>query len=74
MKQKTGKEKHTNTHTHNTWILACLLRFRMDGQSESISTMRASKGKNGMVREAGELMKLTKKQEHQYIHSEGGGR
>lgn len=26
-----------------------------------------------MVQEAGELMKLTEKQEHQYIHSEGEG-
>lgn len=36
--------------------------------------MGTSQGKNGMVQEAGELMKLTKKQEHQYIHSEGEGR
>lgn len=72
MKQKTGKEKHT--HIQITLILARLLHFRMDGQSGCINIPGISQGKDGMVREAGELMKLTEKQEHQYIHSKGEGR
>lgn len=44
----------------------------MDGQSESISIMRASQGKNGMVRKAGELMKLTEKNKNTSISTLGG--
>lgn len=44
----------------------------MDGQSETIDKMRTPQGKNRMVQEAGELMRLTKK-DHQFIHSEGEG-
>lgn len=32
----------------------------MDQQSESMNIRRTSQGKNGMVREAGELMKLAR--------------
>lgn len=32
----------------------------MDGQSEPIDTRRTSQGKNAMMRETSELMKLTK--------------
>lgn len=55
IKQKTGKEKHTNN-----CVLACLSSFKMDGQSESIIMMGTKGEKNGMVQEAGELMKLKK--------------
>lgn len=65
-KEKTKISTHTHTQTNDAWVLARLLRYRMDGQSESISIIGTSQGKNGIVQEAGELMKLTKKQDHQY--------
>lgn len=40
---------------------------------QSNNTMSASQGKNGMVREVGELMKLPTKTKHQSIYSEGEG-
>lgn len=69
MKQKTGRKKHT--HAHNSRVLACLFAVQwVDNQT--FDKMRTPQGKNGMVREAGELKKRTK-QDHQFIHSEGEG-
>lgn len=63
MKHKTGKKQHAHTHINNTSILACTSLFRTDGQPESIIRMRTLQKegkKNGMVEEAGELMRLNK--------------
>lgn len=65
--------REKNTHTDKQHLTPSLsLEFENGWTIWADQFMRELQGKNGMAWEAGELMKLKEKQEHQYIHSEGG--